>query len=131
MKRFFLGLLALGLIALTLFFLYTSWIIGQHVASACKEAQVDYGTGCVDALVETVRDESNSFAARNHAIWALGQIGDQRATDALLSLYTGDIPAREPYNETLSQYELKKALNLIDSGLNLTHLVWSPAKLIN
>ena len=38
--------------------------------------------------------------------------------------YTGVIPEREPYDLGLSQYEMKKALKLLDGGLNLTHWVW-------
>ena len=81
-------------------------------------------SGCVEGLMMVLEDEDNSFRERNHAIWALGQIGDTKAKELVESYFTGNIPDREPFDEVLSQYEMKKALKLLDGGLNITHLVW-------
>jgi len=80
---------------------------------------------CVGAFSMMVDDENASLQLRNYAIWSLGQIGDPRGRGVILKYYIGTIPEREPYGETLSQYEMKKALKLLDGGTNLTHLVWS------
>ncbi len=87
-------------------------------------AQSKHEGDCVEALSKVLDDESNSFRERNFAIWSLGQIGDDRAMGVIEKYYTGDIPKREPYDEGLSQYEMKKALKLLQGGLNITHLVW-------
>jgi hypothetical protein len=42
----------------------------------------------------------------------------------LKNLYTGDIPERESLYKTISQYELKKAINLTGGGLNISAFVW-------
>lgn len=118
------GVLGFGFITLT--FVVTSVWIGFSVKDHCLAAQGKYEGDCVEALARVLDDEENSLRERNTATWALGQMGDERALETLQKYYTGDIPDREPYDETLSQYELKKAINLIESGLNVTHLIWSP-----
>ena len=70
--------------------------------------------------MKTLEDENNSFRQRNDAIWSLGQLGDERAEYVLLTHYSKEIPAREPYNQVLSTYEVDKALKLIESGFNPT-----------
>lgn len=116
----------LGLvIVLFLFvFLITSTWIGLGVRERCKMARQKYGGECVESLILFLNDESNDFRSRNSSIWALGQIGDNRALPILRKYFTGNIPNREPIDKTISQYELKKAINLIESGFNLSAFVW-------
>lgn len=125
LAEWFLYWAVVGLGFFVLFFLVTATLIGVDVKERCLVAQARYEGDCVQALIQLVGDESNSLRARNYSIWALGQIGDERARPVLEQYYTGNIPHREPYDTTLSQYELKKALQLVSGGLNLTHLVWS------
>lgn len=128
-----------------LFFLVTSTWIGVSVRDKCELARAqyddEYRTGqawraseaestevwrarCSEALVEVMRDEGNSFKERNDAVWALGQLGDEQALGSVEAFYTGNIPDREPYNQTLSQYEMKKAINLLSGGWNATAWLW-------
>ncbi len=123
-KRVLAYLLAGLVILFILFFIATSYIIGRDVKKLCLEAKKDYGGSCTDALISLVKDEERDFGKRNSAIWALGQLGDSRALPTLQSLYTGYIPPREPWNKTISQYELKKAINLASGGLNITAIIW-------
>jgi len=123
--QWFMYWAVLGVGFFILMFLITSTWIGVSVEEKCKVAQGKYLGDCVDALIETLDDGDNSYRERNGAIWALGQLGDKRAMETVEKYYTGDIPSREPYDEGLSQYEMKKALNLINGGINLTHPVWS------
>lgn len=97
--------------------------IGYEVVSACRSAQQQYEGDCVEALASVVRDEGQSFTARNDAIWALGQLGDARALPTLEEFYSGEMPEREPWDKTLSQYELQKALALLQGGSN--YLAWT------
>lgn len=132
-KLFFVG--AIGFSLFLLFFVMGCIRIGDSVKSRCQEAKRGYGGptspaasqehgDCVEALINLLNDENKSFRSRNSAIWALGQLGDGRALSVLQKYYTGNIPPRESLDKTLSQYELKKAINLASGGLNITSYIW-------
>jgi hypothetical protein len=90
---------AVGLSIMLLFFMIGCSWIGYEVKIACE-------------------------GARNRAIWALGQLGDERALLVFEKYYTGEIPEREPLSEVISQYELKKAIKMAEGGVNLSAWVW-------
>lgn len=97
----------------------SSWI-GFAVEDACSAAQRDYKIDtCTRALITRMNDTSQSFRERNDAIWALGQQGDKSALSALKQLQKPDKTYRG-YDVELSQYELSKAVNLLEGGTNLT-----------
>lgn len=79
----------------------------------CQQAKWQYGGDCVESLTMQLEDIHQGFRHRNHAIWALGQLGDSRALPILHKYYTDHIPGSEPLDEVISQYELKKAINLL------------------
>ena len=113
-------------------FLVSSLVIRNSVRERCEVVLNQYEGDCVEALIQVVDGEMNSYSERNRAIWALGQMGDDgegRAIDVIEKYYTGEIPEREPYNGGLSQHEMKKALKLLNGGWNITHLIWNPLKL--
>ena len=124
LKNWFLYWSAVGVGFFVLMFLLTTTWIGIDVNERCQLAQGRYEGDCVEALIQVLDNKENSFTERNQAIWALGQMGDKRAKGVLEKYYTGEIPEREPYNEGLSQYEMQKALKLVNGGLNITHWVW-------
>ena len=108
-----------------LFFVIISVWIGYDVKQQCLDARREYDTqDCVEALITLLDDDHRGFRVRNHAIWALGQLGDIRALPTLQKYYTGNIPEREPLDKTISQYELKKAVNLAAGGFNMTAVFW-------
>jgi len=107
-----------------LFFVITCTWIGYDVKNHCLQAKKDYNSTCVGSLSQLVEDKNRSFSSRNSAIWALGQLGDPSALTVLQNLYTGNIPDREPLNQTISQYELKKAIELLNNGVNLAAIFW-------
>lgn len=109
-----------------LLFLITATWIGVSVGEKCLVAQGKYpgAADCSEALIKTLDDDTNSYHERNDAIWGLGQLGNPKAKPTIEKYYTGDIPGREPYDENLSQYEMQKALKLLNGGVNLTHVVW-------
>jgi hypothetical protein len=117
-------LVAIGFSILGLFFVVTCTWIGVDVKTRCQEAKKDYSGTCVEALSQLLDDEDQAFRNRNSAIWALGQLGDKQALPILEKYYTGDIPDREPWNEVVSQYELKKAIKLLNDGKNITAIFW-------
>ncbi len=121
-RKLFFGALV-GISLITFMFIVTCTLIGLDVNQRCDIAQDRYEGDCVEALISYLEDENNSYKSRNSAIWALGQFGDPRALPALENLYTGNIPNREPLSETISQYELKKAINLTSGEFNITKLI--------
>lgn len=121
----FFYLMAIGFSMFLLFFFITSVWIGYEVKLRCQDARREYDqTNCVSALIMQLEDEHRGFRARNDAIWALGQLGDSRALPVLEKYYTGVIPDREPLDKVISQYELKKAVNLTSGGVNATAWTW-------
>lgn len=115
---------AVGLCIFLLFFVIGVTWIGAEVKNLCVVAQSDYEGDCVEALITLTTDESRGYRNRNNAIWALGQLGDSRAHAVLESLYTGDIPPREPLDAGISQYELRKAVDLTGGGVNPLAILW-------
>jgi hypothetical protein len=72
----------------------------------------------VEALLVLVQSDRHSLGERNHAVHALGQIGDRRAIPTLEKFYTG----REcDHSKFLCQKELRKAIDRC-SGKN-----WAPS----
>ena len=119
---FYIGAVGVS-ICLLFFFVLGTWI-GYEVKVQCQEAAREYEGGCVEALMAQVDDDEASYRDRNRAIWALGQLGDGRALSVLEKYYTGEIPEREPVDKMISQYELKKAINLAGGGVNIGAWVW-------
>lgn len=113
-------ILSIGMLG---FVIICTWI-GYEVKRACLAATRQFSGDCVDALRLVVTDDHQGFRTRNTAIWALGELGDDRALPTLQSIYTGVIPDREPLDTMISQYELKKAIALVQGGPNLTAFVW-------
>lgn len=116
--------MSIGLSIFMLFFFITSAWIGYEVQDTCHDAIQSYGGDCIGALTTLVEDETKPYQDRNSAIWALGQFGDNRALNTLQNLYTGEIPEREPLDETLSQYELQKAIKLVEGNPNISAVIW-------
>lgn len=99
--------------------------IGYEAKRLCQEAKWEYrAVDCVTALTAQLDDTNQGYRTRNHAIWALGQYGDARALPVLRKYYTGTVPGREPLDETISQYELSKAIALANGGTNIAAWMW-------
>ena len=125
-KRWMQAVLFIGSIGVSigmLLFVVTCTVIGYDVKEQCRDAQQAYGGDCVDALINLLDDDKQSFTARNSAIWALGQLGDERALPVLEKYFSGYEKGREPLEAAISQYSLNKAINLIN-GINLTAWAW-------
>lgn len=124
-KNKLLYLMAIGFSVFCLFLMITGVWIGHEAKRLCQEAKWEYQQNdCVDALIMTLDDEQQGYRTRNHAIWALGQFGDSRALATLQKHYTSNIPDREPLDEMISQYELKKAIDLANGGTNIISWMW-------
>ncbi len=117
-------IVGIGIMLFLFVFFVTCTQIGYDVRKECELAQTKYGGECVDALMNLVADQS-SQQGKNTAIWALGQLGDKKALPFLEKYNTGEpLSDREKWSEGISQYELRKAIKLLDNGLNISAFVW-------
>ena len=91
-----------------------------YVKKTCDRAEDRYGEGCQNALIAVMEDDKSSAREKNNAIWAMGQMADQEFLETLEKFYAGSVPeGREPLDEVVSQYEIKKAIRWINEG-NIT-----------
>ena len=96
------------------------WMFRQlraPVTERCAKAQLEFGGDCVEALAELAGSKNHSYIERNQAVWALGQLADERALPALLSLQS-DVPCERPCrrDKHLCQYEVEKAIKWCRQG---------------
>jgi hypothetical protein len=68
-----------------------------------------------------VNSPDKTLKEKNSAVWALGQLGDQRALGLLEELLTGQNCDHE---SRLCQKELGKAVKLCQGEVNIGALVW-------
>lgn len=75
----------------------------------------------VDALVQMVECGACALKDRNHAVWALGQMAEERAILVLRKHFDG-----RPCTHTtrLCQYELRKAIRMIETRNERNGPVW-------
>lgn len=116
-----LSLIIIGWIGLSTF-------IGYQVHTVCIAATKYYSGDCTEALVKVVDETSFEYRFRNDAVWAIGQLGDRQALPMLQRYHTGVVPSKENYDQTLSQYELQKAIFLVTKGQNITAMWWRTNK---
>ncbi|MCU0639952.1 MAG: hypothetical protein MUF59_08795 [Candidatus Krumholzibacteria bacterium] len=110
---------ALGFLAIS--FLAVCFIIGHGVDSISEKALRDHPGDKVAALMALVESDQHTYHDKNHAVWALGQLGDPRALPLLRKYYTG---AESGDDTSLSQYELGKAIELCDGETNIGAFIW-------
>ena len=116
--------ISIGIIFFCFFFLVSVNIIGFSVKEKCRLAQSKYGGDCAQALISYLDDETNSFEKRNDAVWALGQLGDERAMPVLEKYYSGDDGTDKKRSQALSQFELKRAMSYMQGNPNITTFFW-------
>ncbi|MDZ8119217.1 HEAT repeat domain-containing protein [Pontiella agarivorans] len=108
---------AIWIMFITVIVLYTigARMIFTGVQRYANEAQAIYGGDHVGALIALVEDENASFEKRNSAIWALGQIGSERALPALHKQDTDELQ-EPPYDSTATiiQYGVEKSIRQIN-----------------
>ena len=102
-------------------FVMICFSIRSSVKKISAEATQQYPGDRIEALITYVKSENHSLRQRNRAVWALGQIGDERALPTLEKSYTGG-PC--DHDSRLCQGELQKAIKLCKGGFNAT--AWLP-----
>jgi len=97
------------------------------VKKTCEMATREYPGDKVEALmmfVESTESGYNAdrYSANNHAFWALGQLGDERALPFLKKLLTGEACDHET---NLCQGEIQEAIQKLErNGFNLPKFLW-------
>jgi HEAT repeat protein len=66
------------------------WIIGSSLRQFSRNAQAQFPGNRVEALIALVKCDSCNRRDRNNAVWALGQLDDQRALPVLESCVAGN-----------------------------------------
>jgi len=118
-KNIFLYVIASFFVLLLILLSYSFLEIYTNVKNTCVNAQKEYKENCVNSLIKLIQSDKKTFKEKNTAIWTLGQLADQNALPTLRSLYSGIIPSKESVDKTISQYELKKAIQWCENG-NIT-----------
>jgi hypothetical protein len=119
-KKIFVYGISLCLVSLTILFVLLVWQIHSHVEMICVKACQKHPGDRVEALIAYIFSDEHSLQDRNHAIWALGHIGDERALPALEKLYTG-MPC--DHEKFVCQYELRKAIDKV-KGKTFNFYLW-------
>ena len=116
----FVTLLATICIALTFHTIYS------EVKQVAQTAQAKFPGDSVQALIACLKSDDISFEDKNKAVWALGQIADPRALQALRDLYTG-AECEKPCSKKnrLCQYELEKAIGFCSGKFSATKWMYS------
>ena len=112
---------ALMVVALLGAFLAIGLSIGSGVRDASAASVAAYGGDRVDALISVVNSPAHSLHERNRAVWALGQLGDERALPVLERYVTG-----QPCDHArgICQHELSKAIRLCRGAKNISAFLW-------
>lgn len=106
---------------LLIMYVWACFSIRSSVKRISTQATNEYPGDRVEALLRYAGSKNHSLRQRNRAVWALGQIGDERALPALRQWHIGG-PC--DHDEFLCQRELQKATTLCEGGLNAT--AWLP-----
>ena len=122
----FNGALTVLMACAIVIFLLCLWV-EVHLKDVCTMATQKYPGDKVEALMKFVDTEETSYSAdlyraNNHAIWALGQLGDKRALPFLKGLLTGE---QCDHETNLCQGEIKEAIDILERDqFNLPKFLW-------
>jgi len=126
-RRILLRWIPILLLAFAVVIILLSLWIELHLKETCEIAIQKYPGDKVEALMKFVETKeygyrAELYRANNHALWALGQLGDKRALPFLKGLVTGE-PCDHGTN--LCQGEIKEAIDKLEKGqFNLPKFLW-------
>jgi len=101
-------------------------LIGHQVRGEVERAQATVGGEPIAALLTVADSDDASLSQRNHAIWALGQLGAAEALPLLRRLRTGQPCV---HDSLVCQREVEKAIALCDGAPNLGAMLWRHGEL--
>jgi hypothetical protein len=123
-KKLVTGLVVICVV-IAILFAVSMYQIFSSVRAVCRLATERYPGDNVEALMAMIEAEDSSYREKNRAIWALGQIGDERALPLLRKLDT-DEPQPKPYDTDsyIVQYSVEKAIRQIEDGFIMTRWMY-------
>ena len=127
LRRILLRAILIVLVACAATIILFSLSIELGVKKTCKMATQKYPGDKVEALMKFVESKeygynAHRYSANNHAFWALGQLGDERALPFLRNLSTSE-PCDHETN--ICQGEIKEAIQKIERNqFNLPKFLW-------
>ncbi len=111
LRRVLLKGILIVLLACVVVIILLSLSIELHIKKTCEIAARKYPGDKVEALIMFADSKENSLRENNHAVWALGQLGDKRALPFLTKLLTGG-PCDHETN--LCQGEIQEAIQKLE-----------------
>lgn len=118
-KLLWIGTALLTLVGLLLAGIIVS--IRSGLQRASDDAMAKFPGDRVEALMRVVDCDACALKDRNHAVWALGQMGEERASSTLRRHFDGR-PCQ--HSSRLCQYELGKAIQMLDTNWERSGPVW-------
>lgn len=111
----------IGFGILTIMYGIICWSIFSDVKTICGKTNQAFEGDIVEANIKFLQSKQHSLIEKNDVVWALSQIGDDRALPILEKLYTG-IPCEKPCekHKKICQYELEKAIKSCKGNFSLT-----------
>jgi len=123
-KKIFVYVLPIGITVVVAIYFILFWIIYSPVDAICEDAINEFEGDAVEALLIFIDSDTHSIEEKNHAIWAIGQFGDERALPVLEKYYSGEAcqkPCRT--DRYICQYGLEKAIKFSKDGGVYTPLI--------
>ena len=87
--------------------------IKSDINKYCESAMRMFPGDRVEALISVLKSETLSLTEKNHAIWTLEYIGDERALEVLKKLQTNTVCDHSKY---VCQKELNRAIGNIEGS---------------
>lgn len=125
MKKIMILVSIVAAIACLVFYGFVCWNIFADVREITHKGQQKFAGDSVAATIAMLESNATSFAEKNQAVYALGQIGDKRALPALQSKITS-IPCPDPCTKDnyVCQYELEKAIKTCRGSFTVTRWMY-------
>ncbi len=101
-------------------FIFSMLSIRSDVKTACNEAIGIFEGDCVEALIQITKSENHDYEQKNHAIWVLGQLSDERALHILNEFLEYSYPETPCKRDVhICKEEVEKAIKWCTKG-NIT-----------
>ena len=110
----------LYILVITLFFIIMSIIFSFHaiytgVKKICVEARREFGQDCTNSLVLFIKSDDHTLKEKRHAVWALGQLAEERSIPFLKQFQETYQCSDDPKKSKMC-YEIFKALKWCEHG---------------
>jgi HEAT repeat protein len=131
-KKFIKAILLVVAVMVSVLIVIGSIIVYQNyssVKSITIEAKLEYKKDSIQSLINYIHSPKHSLKERNRAVWALGQISDEKAISFLINLseaLTDSNGEELDHGNNLCRHEVDKALKSCkQKNFNLLRAIYS------